>query len=171
MESTETELIAHILDGDHDAYRVLVNRHKDGLYRHCFYITHDEDVAEDIAQDTLIRAYAHLKKYDAERANFKTWLFVIATRLCLSELRRQKPLPLLEEDYVLSTYATPEQIAENRELYEAVLRLKPRYRTVVTLHYWHDYSYQQIADAMNAPIGSVRGWLSRAKQQLKEALQ
>jgi len=170
MESTEAELIAQILDGDREAFRLLVDRHKDALYRHCFYIIHDEDVAEDMAQDALIRAFDQLEKFDAQKASFKTWLFVIGTRLCLAELRRTRPLPLLEEDYALSTYDSPEQKAQAREIHAAVLQLNPRYRTVVTLHYWHGYSYQQIADAMDAPIGSVRGWLHRAKQQLKEAL-
>lgn len=171
MKQNETELIAHILSGDHDTFRVIVDRYKNDLYRHCFYILHDEDTAEDMAQEAFIKAFAQLKKYSSEKASLKTWLFVIATRLCLSELRKaNRSMPLFDQDQLLSTYATPEQLASDREVYEAVTHLQPRYRTVVTLHYWHGYSYEQIAEAMDVPIGSVRGWLHRAKKQLKEAL-
>lgn len=170
MGTDEAELIAHILGGDREQYRVLVDRHKDSLYRHCFYIMHDEDAAEDMAQEAFIRAFRYLSRYDTKKASFKTWLYTIATRLCLAELRKTHPLPLEDQDTLVSAMASPRQLAENLELYEAVVQLKPNYRTVIILHYWHGYSYEDIATYMQAPIGSVRGWLHRAKKQLKEAL-
>jgi RNA polymerase sigma-70 factor (ECF subfamily) len=162
--------IAHILDGDHEAFRALVDRYKDNVYRHCFYITRDEDVAEDMTQETFIRAFRHLRRYDAQKGSFKTWLYTIATRVCLEHLRKVKPLPLEDEDIVVSQNAATDQLAKDNEVHDAVLRLKPQYRTVVALHYWHGYSYEEIAQCMDVPIGSVRGWLYRAKKQLKEAL-
>jgi RNA polymerase sigma-70 factor (ECF subfamily) len=170
MSKDETELIAHIVYGSHEQYRLLVDRHKDSLYRHCFYILRDEDDAEDAAQETFVRAFMKLRTYDAEKASFKTWLFTVATRLCLEQLRKNRPLPLEHEEYLVSPHKTPSEEAQNAEIHEAVLRLKPKYRTVVTLHYWHGYSYEEIARCMNVPIGSVRGWLFRAKKELKEAL-
>lgn len=170
MGSDETEQIARILDGDHEAFRQLIDRHKDKLYRHCFYIVRDEDVAEDMAQETFIRAFRYLRRFDVRKGSFQTWLFTIATRLCLAHLRKQHALPLTEEDSIVSTHAEPEQSARDQEMHDAVLRLQPKYRTVISLHYWHGYSYEEIAAYMEAPIGSVRGWLHRAKKQLKEAL-
>jgi RNA polymerase sigma-70 factor (ECF subfamily) len=170
MNIDEPKLIAYILDGNQEAYATLVDRYKTTTYRHCFYITHDEDTAEDMAQQAFIKAYLNLKKFDPAKASFKTWLFTIATRECLSYLRRQHPL-LLEDDGLLPSNTAPtDQLAKDKELYEAVMRLQPRYRTVVTLYYWHNYPYVDIAKAMDVPVGSVRGWLYRAKQQLKEAL-
>ncbi len=169
MSNDETELIARIVNGDTEAYRTVVDHYTATLYRHCFYIMRDEDTAEDMAQEAFIQAYRHLSKYDPEKGSLKSWLLTIATRRCLSELRRNRAVRLMDDDIVISPLRT-EQYAKEQEVHDAVLRLKPKYRTVVTLHYWHGYSYAEIAAAMEVPIGSVRGWLYRAKQQLKEAL-
>lgn len=172
MSTDETELIARIISGSTEDYRALVDRYKQPLYRHCFYIMREEEDAEDMAQEAFVRAYAQLKKYDADKAAFKTWLFAIATHLCLGQLRKRRALPLEleDEDFLVSSLPTPSEDARNQEIHEAVLRLKPQYRTVIALHYWHGYSYEKIAMYMDAPIGSVRGWLHRAKKELKEAL-
>lgn len=170
MSIDEPELIAHILDGDTEAYRTLVDRHKDALFRHCFYIMRDEDLAEDMAQEAFVRAYEQLARFDAAKGSFKTWLTTIATRLCLQYLRRDRTVSLDYQDMLESRHPSPTQDAVDQELHDAVLQLKPQYRTVVSLHYWHGYSYEEIATAMDVPIGSVRGWLHRAKKQLKEAL-
>jgi RNA polymerase sigma-70 factor, ECF subfamily len=170
MSTDEPELIAHILDGDTEAYRELVDRHKNALFRHCFYIMRDEDLAEDMAQEAFVRAYEQLTRFDAAKGSFKTWLTTIATRLCLQYLRRDRTVPLDYQDLLESRHPTPIQDAVDQELHDAVLRLKPQYRTVISLHYWQGYSYEDIAVAMDVPVGSVRGWLHRAKKQLKEAL-
>ncbi len=170
MGNDEKELIAHIISGDHESYRFLVDRYKDGLYRHCFYIVHDEDSAEDVAQEAFIRAFMKLDSYDPAKASFKTWLFTIATRLAIESLRRRKDVPLEDELQLVSTLAAPDQRVRDREVYEAVQRLRPKHRAAVLLYYWHGYQYDEIARYMDVPIGSVCGWLHRAKQQLKEAL-
>lgn len=170
MDNDEPELIAQIVSGDQERFATLVDRYKDDVYRHCFYIIRDEDVAEDMAQEAFIKAFTHLSRYSADKAGFKTWLFRIATRECLSYLRRRKNLPLENEDLLASNGANPEQRAEANETYEAVMRLRPNYRTAIALRYWHGYSYEAIASAMNAPISSVRAWIFRAKKELKEAL-
>lgn len=170
VSKDETELIASIVNGDSSEYRTLVDRYKQDIYRHCFFIVRDEDDAEDAAQEALIRAYMHLKRFDPERASFKTWLFTIGTRECLQTLRKRRTLPLLDEDVLEGTLAPTDQTARDRELRDAVLALSANYRAVVTLYYWHGESYEDIATALHVPIGTVRGWLHRAKQQLKEAL-
>jgi RNA polymerase sigma-70 factor (ECF subfamily) len=169
MSIDEQELIAQIVSGDQELYSTLIDRYKDALYRHCFYIVRDEDVAEDMAQEAFIKAFVHLSKYDAAKASYKTWVFTIATRECMTYLRRNKPLPLQGEE-LLTSNQPADQMAKEREVYDAVMRLQPKFRTVITLHYWHGYSYEEIAKAMDAPIGSVRGWLFRAKKELKEVL-
>jgi len=170
MSKDETELIARIVNGHSGEYRLLVDRYKQDIYRHCFFILRDEDDAEDAAQEAFIRAYAHIVRFDPEKASFKTWLFTIGTRECLQTLRRRRTLLLLDEDTLESTLAPTDQTARDRELRDAVLALPTNYQAVITLHYWHGESYESIATEMHVPIGTVRGWLHRAKQQLKEAL-
>ncbi|HEU4914604.1 MAG TPA: RNA polymerase sigma factor [Candidatus Saccharimonadales bacterium] len=170
MDIDEPRLIASILSGEKDDYRHLVDRYKNDVYRHCFYILRDEDTAEDMAQEAFIKAYRNLHRYDTAKASFKTWIFTIATRECLSYLRQNKHLPLEDEEIAISTYAPVDQQAKEREIYDAVRSLRPKYRTVIVLHYWQGYSYEKMAETMGVPIGTVRGWLFRAKKELKEAL-
>lgn len=169
MSTDEKGLIVHILNGNQQAYAQLIDRYKQQVYRHCFYIVRDEDIAEDMAQEAFIKAYMHLKRYDPAKAAFKTWVFTIATRQCLTYLRRNKPIPL-EQDLIESTQPPTDHLAKQQELIAAVTSLNPKYRTAITLFYWHGYSYEEIASAMDAPIGSIRSWIFRAKKQLKEAL-
>ena len=170
MEKDETELIAHILNGASSEYRVLVDRYKQSVYRHCFFILRDEDDAEDAAQETFVKAFTNLKRFDESKASFKTWLFTIGTRECLQLLRKRKTLPFLDEAFLEGTLAPTDQTARDHELRDAVMALPANYHAVITRHYWHGENYETIAAELHVPIGTVRGWIHRAKQQLKEAL-
>jgi RNA polymerase sigma-70 factor (ECF subfamily) len=171
MKHDEQELIARILDGDEDAYGTLIDRYKTGLYHHCFKLVHDEDVAEDITHEAFIEAFVHLETFDP-RFRFSTWLYKIATNLALTYLRKRRDIRLGENevDRILSTLPDTEQFALYRELHAAVDDLPPNYRTVVSMHYWHGKSYSEIASTMGTSVGSIKGWMSRAKRQLKETL-
>lgn len=171
MKQDEPELIARSMDGDEDAYAVLVDRYKQGVYHHCFKLTHDEDTAEDIALDAFVEAFMHLDRYNSTY-RFSTWLYKIATNLALMHLRKRRDVRMDEDelDRVISDLPGGEQFALYQELHEAVDSLPSRYRTVVSMHYWHGKSYSEIATHMGTSVGSIKGWMSRAKQQLKEIL-
>ncbi len=167
----EPELISQILDGDIDVYEVLINRYKNGLYYHCFSIVRNEDTAEDLAQETFIQAYRQLKKYDP-KYRFSTWLYKIATNKALDHLRKHSPRLLRdgELDKLTSSHPSPHQEAELAELHYAVDTLPTNYRSVLSLYYWQGQSYEEIAEIMRVPVGSVKGWISRAKLTLKKEL-
>lgn len=171
MEQNESELIAHILDGDEDAYASLVNRYKDGLYRHCFKFTHDENEAEDVAHEAFIEAYVHLDRYNSQ-FRFSTWLYKIATNIALMRLRKRQDRLLYDDelDKILNDSLDNETLALYQELHDAVDNLPNRYRTVVSMYYWQGKSYSEIARQTGASVGSIKGWMSRAKKQLKEVL-
>jgi RNA polymerase sigma-70 factor (ECF subfamily) len=171
MKQNEQELIARSMDGDENAYAVLIDRYKEGLYRHCFKFTHDENEAEDIALDAFVEAYVHLNRYDA-RFRFSTWLYKIATNLALMHVRKRRDVRMDEDelDRIVSDLPGTEEFALYRELHQAVDALPMRYRTVVSMHYWQGKSYSEIASYMGTSVGSIKGWMSRAKQQLKEKL-
>lgn len=171
MEHNDQLLIAQILDGNDEAYRELIDRYKNGLYYHCFQFVRDEDEAEDLAQQAFIEAFVHLDSYDSHY-KFSTWLYKIATNLALMHIRKRRNALLGEEelDQVMSNLPGTEELALQRELHEAVDRLPLRYRTVVSMHYWQGKSYAEIASSMGTSVGSIKGWMSRAKRQLKEAL-
>lgn len=171
MKQDEQAVITRILDGDEDLYRILVDRYKEGLYRHCFNFVRDEDLAEDLAQEAFIKAFVKLENYDRVHA-FSTWLYKIATNLALEELRRKRPL-LLEEEMVrliVSTQPSSEQLRGYGELHEAIERLPEKQRMAIKLHYFKGKKYDEIAIELQSSVGSVKSWMSRAKKQLKELL-
>lgn len=172
QNKSETELIAQSLDGNHEAYGLLVDRYKNAIYHHCFVIVRDEDLAEDISQETFITAFYKLGLYRSEY-KLSTWLFKIATNNALNALKkRQKELPSDEVFFstIASSQAEPSTTYRDSELHEAVDKLEVKHRTVISLYYWQGLSYQEIAAVMSSPIGSVRGWMYRAKETLRKEL-
>jgi RNA polymerase sigma-70 factor (ECF subfamily) len=171
MEQNESELIAQTLDGNEDAYAVLIDRYKEGLYRHCFKFTRDADEAEDIAHEAFIEAYVHLDRYNTQY-RFSTWLYKIATNLALTHLRKRRDIRMDEDelDRIISDLPGAEDLAFYQEIHDAVEALPLRYRTVVSMYYWQGKSYGEIAAHMGTSVGSIKGWMSRAKKQLKEVL-
>jgi RNA polymerase sigma-70 factor (ECF subfamily) len=149
----------------------LVNRDKTGLYRHCFKLMRDENDAEEVALDAFVEAFVHMDRYDA-RFRFSTWLYKIATNLALMRLRKRRNVRLDEDelDRIVSDLPGAENLALYRELHQAVDDLPGNYRTVVSMHYWQGKSYSEIASHMGTSVGSIKGWMYRAKQQLREVL-
>ena len=171
-QTDDAWLISQTIDGDNDAFAELVDRYKNAVYRHSYAIVQDESEAEDIAQDTFITAYYKLATYNSEY-RFATWLFKIATNKALTQVAKRKRTTVLDDEMlerVKSPHIEPHDAAVHDELYRAVQSLNSDYRSVVSLYYWQGLSYQEIAVVIEAPIGTVRGWLSRAKQQLKKEL-
>ena len=168
----EAALIEQSLNGDHQAYGVLVDRYKNALYHHCFAIVRNEAVAEDIAQETFIAAYYKLRLYKPQY-RLSTWLFKIATNKALTWLKKVRHEVAADDSVVAaiaSHHAGPDKQAIYAELRSAVDRLQLKHKMVVSMYYWQGLSYADIAVALAVPIGSVRGWLNRAKKQLKKEL-
>ncbi|HSX17076.1 MAG TPA: sigma-70 family RNA polymerase sigma factor [Patescibacteria group bacterium] len=168
----EAGLIAQSKQGDHQAYAELVDRYKNALYHHCFAIVRDEDVAEDIAQETFISAYYNIHKYDPTY-RLATWLFKIATNKALNHLKRAAHQAAADDDVIASVAATgpsPHDYSEQAELRAAVEQLQPQYRAAISLYYWQGLSYQEIATVMGSPLGSVKVWMARAKAELRKEL-
>lgn len=172
QQTDEQELITHSLAGDTQAYGLLVERYKQALYRHCFSILQDEDAAEDIAQEAFITAYYQLHRFDKQR-RFSTWLFKIATNKALNYLKHESfsaPGNTTALYAALSSHPSPAQAAAHSELHDAVARLRPEFRAVVSLYYWQGMSYQEIATVLGKPEGSVKVWMQRAKATLQKEL-
>lgn len=172
MQASELELITQSLQQDADAYGQLVDRYKSAIYRHCFAIVRDEEAAQDIAQETFIAAYYKLNSFDTSR-KFSTWLFKIATNGALDYLRKGKHTVPLDDELALkiqSSNASTEKHAEYSELYRAIATLEPKYRAVIHLYYFEGMDYSEIAESLSRPTGSIKGWMSRARQQLRKEI-
>ena len=168
----ETELIARSISGDDESYAELINRYKNAVYYHSFAIVRDEDIAEDIAQEAFISAFYNLNRYNDEY-RLSTWLFKISTNKCLNYLKK-KGKEIAADDKLIASIVSrdpsPYTNAVHSELHNAVKNLRPKYQAAISLHYWQGLDYAATAEAMGAPINSVRVWLKRAKEELGKEL-
>ncbi|MBR1792550.1 MAG: sigma-70 family RNA polymerase sigma factor [Bacteroidales bacterium] len=167
--------------GDERAYAELMGRYRDSLYQMLFKMTGDADEADDLTIETFGKAFCQLHLYSPTNA-FSTWLFSIGSNSCIDRIRRRHlptvPLSSLasrdEDDHyelpMPSSSPNPEEeiIASQRvkRVREVVSMLKPSYRTVIELRYFEELSYEEIAQRLSLPMGTVKVHLLRARQLL-----
>lgn len=173
------EWVQAALDGDQDAFAELVYAHQDVVYNLCYRMLGNRVEAEDAAQEAFLRAYLNLQRYDTARS-FKTWVMSIASNHCIDVIRKRRmqimsldePLPSGDQMALSSPEDGPELSAlkqERTEEIQALLdELQPDYRAAVVLRYWYDYSYVEIADALNTTESAIKSRLFRARQLLAE---
>jgi RNA polymerase sigma-70 factor (ECF subfamily) len=169
----ERDLIRRILAGDAAAERQLYETHVDRVFRLAYRMTGDMTQAEDLTQDTFIRAFAKLADFRGE-SPFGGWLHRVATSVILTALQKRKQLQSVEslrDD--LSAVSGAGQ-AENpdlrRTLDRAIDELDDNHRLVFVMHDMEGYTHQEIASAMDTPVGTAKARLSRARQKLREML-
>lgn len=172
------EWVQAALEGDQNAFAELVYTYQDAVYNLCYRMLSDRGEAEDAAQETFLRAYLNLQRYDPARS-FKTWLLTIASNHCIDRIRRRRltwlsiddPLPNLT---LSSDEPEPEAASIMREQSQAVQalldELSPDYRAAVVLRYWYDCSYTEIADILDTTESAIKSRLFRARQILSEKL-
>ncbi len=166
---TDQELIERVLGGERQAYNLLVERYQRAIYSHARRMLRDHDQADEVAQETFVRAYVNLKKYDG-RYRFYTWIITIATNLChdaISARRRSQPLDLAQE---LASDCDPLQDTAGADacarIRAEIDRLPHEQRQVLLLRIDRDLSYQEISRVLKIPVGSVMSRLFRARQKL-----
>ncbi|MFN8532263.1 MAG: sigma-70 family RNA polymerase sigma factor [Dehalococcoidia bacterium] len=173
MDGTDEYWVGRALR-DPEAYAVLVERYQSRIYSLCWRMTGSADDAADLAQETFIRAYKSLKTFRLD-ARFSPWIYKIAVNLCLNHRKGKATRPELSlDDQVHSGELSPERRAEQRELREqlteAVAGLPPKYRAAIVLRHVHDLAYEDIAEALGVPLGTVKTWLFRARERLQQQL-
>jgi RNA polymerase sigma-70 factor (ECF subfamily) len=171
----EEQWIEAARGGDKTAFGLLVEAYQDAVYNLTYRMLGNASEAEEAAQEAFVRAYVHLHRYDPQRP-FSTWLFSIASHYCIDRLRRRRIdwLPLKEEIAepvrLASASPNPEDVVTGRGR-EAWIRtlmdtLSPTDRAAITLHYWYDYSYKEIADVLGLTVSAVKSRLYRARRAL-----
>jgi len=181
----DTEILRRCLTGDEQAYRQIVARYQRQVYSLALRVVRQAEDAEDLTQETFVRMFRALDRYDSSRP-FGAWLFTIASRLCIDHLRRQRlrPISLVqlepgsEEEYtieVVDPAPRPDEVAaraeEERRTRALIDALPPHYRIVVLLRHQHDLSYDEIAEALHLPLGTVKARIHRARALLKRHLE
>jgi RNA polymerase sigma-70 factor, ECF subfamily len=181
----ESELVAKARTGDLEAFNALVNRYERKIYRLAKHITQNDEDAEDVLQETFLKAYEHLKDFQGQ-SKFYTWIVRIGVNESLMKLRKRRSdrtVPLDEpvdtgEDTVAREIAVwdenPEQRYSREELGkildEAVDTLRPAFRTVFVLRDIEELSTEETAEALKISVPAVKSRLLRARLQLREKL-
>jgi RNA polymerase sigma-70 factor (ECF subfamily) len=178
----DLKLINRALEsGDPTAYNELMRLYRDPLYFMLYEKVSDQELAKDLTIESIGKAFKKLHLYTPNYA-FSTWLFTVARNHCIDYLRKHK-LPtisidklMLDEDGkrtnfdLISDLLNPEQEMEKKQRI-AILRyivdqLKPKYRDLVKLRYFKELSYDEIAETLELPIGTVKAQLHRSREQL-----
>lgn len=169
----ENNCIADVLGGNKEAYRQLVERYQTGLIIHCENILKDRQDGEDIAQEAFIKAYKNLASFSPGKARFSTWLYRIATNLCIDYLRKNKRQVRVEDVEAYMEAARPEGLEQDEimAIRQAVEELEPpQYAEIIKAYFWEGKSYKEIAAQFDTSTNTIGTWISRAKVQLKESL-
>ena len=168
---SEQQIITLIKNGEHDAYRQLIERYQVGLIIYCDRLLQDRDAAEDVAQEAFVRAFYTINKFDHSRGSFSTWLYTIATNKARDYQRKsRRTVPLPEYD-IVSTVTPELSDSEASEIRRAVDALEPpEYAAALRAYYWEGKRYETIAGELGVPIGTVGTWIKRAKTKLRKEL-
>jgi RNA polymerase sigma-70 factor (ECF subfamily) len=184
MERLDAAAVALVRAGDRDAFRLIVERYSEMLFRLAYRITGNETDAEDVVQETFLRAYRKLDSFDG-RSNVGTWLFRIATNYCLDLLDRRKAQPQVLashpdkdesplEERVCSEQPNPERLAYSTEMqtniHAALQSLSNTERTAFVLRHVEGCSIEEIAVALNVRSGAARQSLFRAVEKMRKFL-
>lgn len=173
----DQEAIARCRGGEVEAFSILVDRYRNAIYSFAYRMTGDAEEANDIAQETFVRAYRALPRF-RDGSPFLPWLFTIAANLCRSWLRAWRRRPMLiaevmdrpeEGDGNRSAQALAED-ERRREVREAVRSLPTKYRIVLILRHLRDMSYEEIGAILGLPISTVEHRLRTARELLRQRL-
>jgi len=185
VNELETRLARLSLKGDQQAFAELVGLYQDKLFYMAFRMLNNRQEAEDVVQETFLRVYKNLDRFD-ETMKFSTWIYRIATNLCIDRLRKRKPVYSLDADspehegldgysMIPSDNRTPESemlmTETQRIIHQAIESLPPKYKTVMTLRYLQDMSLQEVGDVLDMPVTTIKTRVHRGREFLRKKLE
>jgi RNA polymerase sigma-70 factor (ECF subfamily) len=174
----DSNLVGRCLAGEEGAYGLLLKKYKRPVFSLVCRMVRQREEAEELASEAFFKAFRALASYDPEQP-FSSWIFKIASNLSIDWLRKRKleTSSLDEEDSVWEVpdeRPTAEDVLEKKQtmqvVEEAIGKLAPDYRVVVLLRHQEERSYEEIADILGLPLGTVKIRLFRAREELKKRL-
>ncbi len=175
-EMSDKQAVEQVLNGDKEAYRFLLERYKNLVYRLAFRMLGDCDMAEDVVQEAFLIGYQHLERLRNASA-FASWIAAIARNVC-GNLMREKKITSVSLDYLTESGMEPSLPAnppkEDAELLKAlrkaIAKIPDKYREIIELHYTEDYACEKIAAFLNLSRGAVLTRLYRARKHILNVL-
>jgi RNA polymerase sigma-70 factor (ECF subfamily) len=169
----DRDLIQHARRGESAAFGELVTRYQTSVFNVCYRILHQRSDAEDMTQETFIRAHERLNTFDEQR-EFGPWIRRVAANICLNYLETRRVTAPLDEERDADESQRPEKQAEVHERSEQIRRaltaLPAHFRIVIELRHYQELSYEEIAAELNIPLSDVKSHLFRARKLLAEKL-
>ncbi len=184
LPEDDDKLIENALKGDQRAFKGLVTRHQGSVFHIVFRIVRDKEIANDLVQETFMKAFSSLKSYRSEY-RFSTWLYKIAANSSIDHLRKKRiqalsldnPIKTADGEVTIEVadYTHhPEQEMVRREravsIEEAINSLPEKYRRVIVARHKEEKSYEEIANELDLPVGTVKARIFRARELLKKRL-
>ncbi len=177
MSSKDLQLYIKALEGDMTAFEELVSSNYTHIYNLCYRMMRNSQDAEDMLQESMLKAWRKLKSFK-QTSSFSTWLHRIAANTCLDAIRKRKDssvsMEVMEEKGRHLTDDTSADFTERSiqkdMIQDALQDLKERERLIIILKDVQGYSYEEIADILSCPMGTVRSRLSRARVTMAEIL-
>ncbi len=184
MSLSDAELVQRCLSGEEEAFRLLVEKYDRQVYSLIHRMVRSDDDARDLTQETFVKLFRALDQFDTSR-NFSSWLLKIASNQTIDFLRKKRlqtvsmhadpeddDRPAIDlEDPGPGPEAMEAKSRRREQLEKLVADLAPHYRIVVELRYLRERSYEEIADTLDLPLGTVKARLHRAHHQLKAWLE
>jgi RNA polymerase sigma-70 factor, ECF subfamily len=165
----DLELVRRTRNGDTEAFSELVRRHQQVTYNLAYRYMRDATQAEDMAQEAFLKAYRLLDGFRGD-SSFSTWLYRVTSSVCLTELSRRKrrsEVELQPTHYKNAAIQPNYTLDVPEQIRRCVTKLSDRYAEIVTLYYLKGVSYDEIAEAMDIPMGTLKTWMFRARKQLR----
>ncbi len=182
-QKTDKELITAYIGGDEEAFKELVSRHMDNVYKFTYRYFNDRNKAEDATQETFVKAWKNIRRFDTDR-KFITWLFAIAKNTCLDIIKKKTPVAFsrLEAekemdiaDLIQDESPLPDELAERSEKKEVISALLQRmpsdYRMVFFLRYNDHLKFREIAEALNKSLNTVKSRHLRGLKMMKKLIE
>ncbi len=181
----DRELISRAREGDETAFRALLDRYERPVFNICLRMLRSREEAEDLAQEAFMKVFGMLERYNPAYA-FSSWLFKITSNLCIDTIRKRRidTLPMdqpvqSESGEYARQYESPGDDPERvfakgekmKQLWDAIENLPPHYRVMILLRHQEDLSYEEIAETLDVPLGTVKARIHRAREMLKSRLE
>jgi len=181
VSTNDSAIVQKALKGNQEAYTVLLKKYRGTIFSLVYRMVKSKDEAEDLVQETFIKAFSALSSFNDEYA-FSTWLFKIASNNCIDYLRKKRlqtlsiDKPVESKDgQIVKEYPDPIETPEKRLIAHektsiidiAIDSLPKKYRMVIIMRHKEEKSYEEIADELNLPLGTVKARIFRAREKLK----
>jgi RNA polymerase sigma-70 factor (ECF subfamily) len=171
---SDQELMQRLIKGENHAFNFLVGRYKNKLFNLIYRLLKSREEAEDVLQETFLRVYREKENYNFDYS-FSTWIYTIALNLAKNEMRRRNKFKFLDLELFKNNteLAAPENNNEDAlisALEKVMDKLPERYKTVLLLREMNQLSYEEIAESVNLPLGTIKSRINRARLILRRKL-